>query len=457
MTATTPDPSSSEPRADESPADDEGPVALGDALTLALSFHQRRQPEQAAKIYGKILEVVPDHAAALHYLGVALHQLGRSDEGARLIERSIAIDSSDAGAHANLGNVFKERGDLDRAASSYEQALALAPDDAATLNNLGTVYKGRRRFEDAVALYRRALALEPDRADARHNLGNALVLMGRPEEALDEFQHAIRLLPYGVDSYRRLGQILCSLGRVEQATETFRKWAEIHPADPEARHYLSACTGEGVPLRASDDYVRKTFDRFAASFDEVLERLEYQAPAIAGEMVDELLGAPHGNLDVLDAGCGTGLMGARLRPHARKLAGVDLSPRMLAGAEGRKVYDELTVAELTAYLKANARSFDLVVSVDTLIYFGDLAPVAEGLANAMRAGGHALFTLELAPDEKAPSGFVLNPHGRYAHTDAYVRRTLAQAGLEPRDLREVELRLEAGKRVKGLAVLARQP
>jgi predicted TPR repeat methyltransferase len=232
---------------------------------------------------------------------------------------------------------------------------------------------------------------------------------------------------------------------------------EVHPEDAEARHFLAACTGEEVPGRASDVFIRDTFDRFASSFDAMLEKLEYQAPTIAGQIVEDLLGVPCGNLDVLDAGCGTGLAGPRLRPFARRLLGIDLSPGMLQAAAERKVYDELVVAEISAYLKANLQSFDLVVSVDTFVYFGDLVPVAEGLAGALRPGGHAVFTIELAPMEGASRGYVLNPHGRYAHTESYVGRTLAEAGLESREFRAVELRLELGKRVKGLAVIARRP
>jgi len=447
----------SDGRADQSTSDEDGGVEIGDAFALALQLHQAQRPEHAAQIYSRILEVAPDHAGALHHLGVALHQLGRSVDGARLIERALTIEPSNASALANLGNVLKERGNLDGAEACYQRALSLEPNDAATLNNLGTVCRAKRRLEEAAALYRRALALEPERVDAHHNLGNALVLLGRLEEGLDEFQRAIRLLPYGIDTYRCMGLLLCSLGRMEEAMATFRKWAEIHPHDPEAEHFLLACTGQNVPPRASDDYVRTTFDRFAASFDRVLETLEYQAPDIVAGIVEQLLGASQASLDVLDAGCGTGLVAPRLRPFARKLVGIDLSPRMLAAAAERKVYDELAVVELTKYLQASAASFDLVVSVDTLVYFGDLAPVAQGLATALRSGGLAVFTLELAAGEAAPRGYVLNPNGRYAHTVAYLRQALAEAGLEERELRDVELRFEAGKRVKGLAAVARRP
>jgi predicted TPR repeat methyltransferase len=54
-------------------------------------------------------------------------------------------------------------------------------------------------------------------------------------------------------------------------------------------------------------------------------------------------------VDVLDLGCGTGLSGQALRPLARRLTGVDLSPAMIDARRTRTVYDVLTVAEITAF------------------------------------------------------------------------------------------------------------
>jgi predicted TPR repeat methyltransferase len=209
-----------------------------------------------------------------------------------------------------------------------------------------------------------------------------------------------------------------------------------------------------VAERCSDEFVRKTFDRFAFSFDEVLARLAYRAPAIVAEAIGEKLGAPRGDLDVLDAGCGTGLAGPLLKPFARRLVGIDLSEKMLARARERGLYDELEAAELTAYLEGRSASYDLVTSIDTLVYFGDLSHVAKGLANVLRPGGRAVFTVEKAQTSAAPAGYRLNPHGRYGHTEAYVRGSLEGAGLEVALLREVELRLERREPVAGYVAMA---
>ena len=107
-----------------------------------------------------------------------------------------------------------------------------------------------------------------------------------------------------------------------------------------------------MPARASDAYIEKTFDSFAASFDAKLAKLlDYRAPALVAEMLAHAGVDAARSLDVLDAGCGTGLCGPLVAPYARRLVGVDLSEAMLDRARARNVYDELVTGELTAYLR----------------------------------------------------------------------------------------------------------
>ena len=170
-----------------------------------------------------------------------------------------------------------------------------------------------------------------------------------------------------------------------------------------------------------------------------------------------MAGAPEGRLDILDAGCGTGLCGEHVKPFARRLVGVDLSLEMLKRAGVRKLYDDLILGELTAFVGAAPAAWDLVVSADTLVYFGDLAPVMAAALRGLRPGGHLVFTVERASEAEAPQGFRINPHGRYSHTEAYVRRVLSASRLEPRRLTHVHLRLELKKPVEGLLVVAARP
>jgi predicted TPR repeat methyltransferase len=203
-----------------------------------------------------------------------------------------------------------------------------------------------------------------------------------------------------------------------------------------------------------DDYVRKTFDRFADSFDSVLKNLDYKAPFLVEKAFREVSGLDH-SLDVLDAGCGTGLCGPLLRPSVGRLTGVDLSDRMLARAKQRQVYDELIEAELTAFLNQSEAVFDVIVSADVLCYFGDLSPALGASARALKPGGHLIFTVETL-DAEQEVVYQLNAHGRYSHGQHYVKQSLAVAGLTLISLESVILRLESGKPVGGFLVTAQK-
>jgi predicted TPR repeat methyltransferase len=109
-------------------------------------------------------------------------------------------------------------------------------------------------------------------------------------------------------------------------------------------------------------------------------------------------------------------------PFARRLVGVDLSEGMLAHAKEKEVYHALIRAELSEYLRNNSEAFDLIVSADTLVYFGDLKGVIAAFAAALRPNGRLVFTLEHAAGDVADAGFRLELHGRYSHARPYVEQ-----------------------------------
>jgi predicted TPR repeat methyltransferase len=244
----------------------------------------------------------------------------------------------------------------------------------------------------------------------------------------------------------------CTLGDVDKAIEVFEEWLAEEPDDPIALHMLAACSGRGVPVRASDAFVEATFDSFAGSFDAKLAKLLYRAPALVAETLARSGVEAANELDVLDAGCGTGLCGPLLAPYARRLVGVDLSERMLAQARARDAYSELVNGELTEYLRASAGMFDAIVSADTLVYFGPLEAVVAAAERALRPDGLLVFTVE----EQAEDGYSLSDNGRYRHARGYVEQVLVDAGLEP-EVVSAELRLEAGDPVAGLVVRGTRP
>ena len=382
------------------------PTNLAAALQAAMAKHQAGKLDAAVQHYRAILQVVPNQPDALHYLGVAQHQLGNITEAARLIQEAVAIAPDYADAHNNLGNVLKELGELARAEQAYRKVLSLRPTFSQAQNNLGVLLASQGNYAEAIAQYQTCLAQAPEFAQCWHNLGNAYKKTAAIEEALSAYRQAILLAPYTTNAYLNLGSALASCKRYDEALLVYQQWQKLEPDNPVVAHMIAAYAGASTPLRASDGYVQQTFDSFADTFDAVLQDLEYRAPALASELLARLQPSANANWQVLDAGCGTGLCGQYLRPYAQHLRGVDLSSGMLAKAALRQQYDQLDQGEITAYLTAHAEVFDLIVSCDTLIYFGALEAVVHGFAQALRTGGYLLFSVEKLD---ATEPFVLHP------------------------------------------------
>jgi len=449
----------SEPAHNELAAPPDSPEELGvdEALALAIHVHRLGEYADAEKLYRRVLEASPDHADATHFLGVLAHHQGRSEEAVDIIRRSIALGPGVADRYNNLGNVLVECGRAAEAAEAYRSVLALQPGHADAWNNLGAALRALGQFGESADAYRKAIDLDPKHVDACNNMGNLLSARGQVKEAVAYYCMAITLLPSHPEARKMLGIAYYTLGRVDAAAEVFHAWLTEEPGNPIARHMYAACSGRDVPDRAGDDYVESTFDGFAASFDAKLGRLDYRAPELVAEALGRACGEPAASLDVLDAGCGTGLCGPLIAPYVRHLTGVDLSSGMLDRARSRGVYADLVKAELTEYLRARRAVFDLIVSADTLVYFGRLDAVMRAAADALRPGGVFAFTVEAAADDSPGEGYRINPHGRYSHRRSYVEQTLSEAGFRVEAIDAAALRREGGVPVEGLVVTARKP
>jgi predicted TPR repeat methyltransferase len=432
-------------------------LTLEKALQLAISLHQQNRFEDAELVYRELLNQIPENPNILHFLGLLRHQRGFTDEGANLIKQALAIAPDYVDAHNNLGNLYLQAGRPEEAEPCYRRVLELRPDFAAAYGNLGVALKELEKYEEAILHLLKAIDICPEDASNYQNLGNVYKNMSRFREAVDMFRKTLELKPFDSNAYRKLSQTLFVMGEIERSIEVINQWLNYEPDNPTALHMHAAFTLENIPTRASDAYVKQTFDIFATSFDGVLKRLDYKAPFLVQNALQQLNPDPEA-WQVLDAGCGTGLCGALIRPNVKRLVGVDLSPNMLARAHAREVYDELTEAELTAFFSQAKNAYDAITCVDTFCYFGDLTQAAQTAAKALKPKGWFIFTLEkLDETEATETGFHLNLHGRYSHTDSYTCQTLTEAGFNIHNIEIAVLRKEGSDLVAGLVVTAQLP
>lgn len=218
-------------------------------------------------------------------------------------------------------------------------------------------------------------------------------------------------------------------------------------------HLAHSLRGYGVPAPHRAEIVA-LFDDYARRFDEhlVMDLGYVGHEVLAAALHEEAPAASRGVL--VDLGCGTGLCGTLLRRAARRLIGVDMSPRMLQEAARRQIYDALFEADLVhAVATLPDASVDALVAADALGYVGPLEALFAEAARALRPGGALAFTIEAT----SAHPYVMGSSRRVAFAEGYIRDLAARHGFTARRFAPTVLRREASEGVHSWLVVLEAP
>lgn len=458
-------------------------------LQLAMHHHQAGRLRDAERLYQLVLQVKPNHPDTLHLLGVVNHQLGNNDQAYTLISK--AIEQMPRAVHFinNLGEVCRALNQLNEAQACYEKVLAMQPAHAEAHRNLGLVYlatdqseravshlrEGIERFPDymgnywalglalsslgkndeAIVNYNRVLARSPDDSATLCAKGIALKALGDLNKTVQHYRHAISLQPSIPELHHNLALAYQSQGKLPEAEACFERALELQPDNEMAKHLLAALRSI-TPDRAPASYVRDTFDSYAENFDlHLVEHLKYRTPEMLAGLIQNKLNLENQALNILDLGCGTGLFGEQIKHLKKRLVGIDLSSKMIAKAEERKIYDELIVGDLLDHMaKATAGQFQLIVATDVFNYVGNLLSVFQQASRLLDAGTWLAFSLEAARDDA--NDFTLDKTGRYQHGRMYVPRLCELYGFDELSFAQSTLRMDGSMPVIGYLYLLKK-
>ena len=323
--------------------------------------------------------------------------------------------------------------------------------------------QAQSKLKEAAASYKRAIALRPDYPDAHNNLGNIWKTLGKRDDARACFERALQYKPGNADTHYNLGILFSDCGNRDEAARHFQLCLDHDPDDSRGARLLLAHLGlEPAPEQAPQAQLLNIYDVRSRFWDQ--ER-SYLGHALIAEGLQKHAGTA--KLDILDIGCGTGLVGAQVRPLAGKLDGVDISPAMLEKARDKELYDSLVQTDLVPFMSGHKGSYDAILGAATLIHFGNLRALFQAAALCLRDSGLFVFTVfsnETDVSEEADgmdfavaANAKLAQSGCYTHSVHYVERLARESGFSLQMLKKAVHEHDAdGNPVPGLLVVLRR-
>lgn len=108
----------------------------------------------------KILQINPNNANALNFLGYSYAEAGENlEEAEKLILKAVELRPNDGYIIDSLGWVYFKQGKIDLALEHLEKAASIQPEEPIILEHLGDIYLKQKDTSKAMDLYRKAVAL----------------------------------------------------------------------------------------------------------------------------------------------------------------------------------------------------------------------------------------------------------------------------------------------------------
>ena len=230
-------------------------LSAKETFDLAFQNHKNNNLQVAQNYYQKVLEIDPNHLAALNNLGNIFQKFGEYQKAEDCFEKVIEINPDHLDAHNSLVVIFISLREYQKAQSFCKKVIEINPNHENTNNNLGVIFVNLKEYQKAKDCFEKVIEINPNHANAHNNLGVLLLREGNIKKAKSCHEKAIEINPNYADAHNNLGIIFQELGEHQKAVSHCEKAIEINPNFADAHSNLGYFFHEiGKPQKAISHY-----------------------------------------------------------------------------------------------------------------------------------------------------------------------------------------------------------
>lgn len=381
----------------------------------------------AIDLFKKSLRYNSSYYKTLYNIACCYININDLTHGIEYLHKTLDLNPNHTDSHFALSQYYQQNNNNKLAETHLAQSLQSSKNNknsnlAVAEYNYGVLEQQRKNYDQALAHYKTSLDLNPNSFATCYNIASVYQKIQNYPEAIKYYKQALAL----------------------------------NPNDPSCTYILACLLSNQNMQKAPAEYIELLFDNYAADFEhELINNLDYKTPEILYKLFTKNLPELN-NLNILDLGCGTGLISNYFKTISKNLIGVDLSQKMLAIANAKNNYTNLIKSDIDSYLEININNhypkFNLIILADVLVYYGDLENLFVKIKENLEPQGHLLFSIELSEAADHLNDYNLSTTGRYTHSLEYIKQIIFNK-FTLIDSKTTTLRTQNGHEVQGMVFL----
>jgi tetratricopeptide (TPR) repeat protein len=191
--------------------------------------------ESAKEKFNRILELDPDFAAALFYLGEIAFNSNDCEQSLELYNRAFQKDNALAGPCYRLAQQALMKDKKTEARAYLVSELKLALEDVDTLVSMGSMFLAIGDLGCATHCLLRAVDIDCANAEAYYYLGVISATKGEFEDAAELFAHTLDIKKEHIPTLRDSASVYLTMGKLTDAAERISKARALDGNDPQLK------------------------------------------------------------------------------------------------------------------------------------------------------------------------------------------------------------------------------
>ncbi len=196
---------------------------LASLFKKALQHQSMKQYPEAESCYVQIIEVIPDHADSLHYLGVVKHLMGDQQSALKLLKKASKLAPKDTELLFNLGCIYEAKMQWHEACAAYQKAIRLKPYFAMAHNNLAISLLHLNDKDGFKRHVKQAYKLDPNRQEILVNYASFLSSEDHYYESIECYKKALDIEPHRDQAIANLSNVLYKTGQFYEGWRYLRQ------------------------------------------------------------------------------------------------------------------------------------------------------------------------------------------------------------------------------------------